>query len=527
MANLQRMEALLSAPNAKAMVRATAAEDLYFAIAEVGLADSTELIQLVSPKQFQTFVDLGGWRRDRMEPHQLLTWLRAARGDDREEFLRKVEALDLELVEGLLRELTVVHDLEATPDVHPEGVTLETPEGKYLVEFKVEGVELFALKTLLQDLIAKNPFEAGRLLEAVRWELPSELEETAYQFRSGRLWDLGFPELEVAMGLYTYLDPKPLAPAEAPRPRAHGLVLAKEGEDYLQAAMQGLDAKEQESFSGELRYLVNASLVAEAAEPGDLEAVKSVTERTRDYLLLGLEHLTGRDAGRAPSAVRDRTAREVFQVGFSLTLELKFRADRLMRKPLSKVAGVEWVMTPEAKVLSALRRRRPLKALKVEGAEPVPFRSLRELDEARGVLDRVEQQLWLFEQLLGPTAEAARERLLGFRSDVHPLTPERVLMGAVAQAALGEAFEAVPLPKERGLELCQKLFEGTPKTPVLREGTITAVRSALHQRVGGGALAEAQRLCDVLLRSLLDELGPPFLQNLTLEPQAEELLPLK
>ena len=57
------------------------AELLYTTIQDVGLADSTELVQLASPAQFRTFVDLAGWKRDRIEPHAVLTWLRAARGD--------------------------------------------------------------------------------------------------------------------------------------------------------------------------------------------------------------------------------------------------------------------------------------------------------------------------------------------------------------------------------------------------------------------------------------------------------------
>ena len=52
-------------------------------------------------------------------------------------------------------------------------------------------------------------------------------------------------------------------------------------------------------------------------------------------------------------------------------------------------------------MLAALLRRRPLKALKVPGAEPVPFRSKRELHEAEQLLGRVRGQRAVFQALLG------------------------------------------------------------------------------------------------------------------------------
>jgi hypothetical protein len=497
----KRLEALLDAPNAQELVRSTPAEDLYFAIAEVGLADATELVQLASPKQFKTFVDLGVWSRDRLEPHKLLTWLRAARGDEREDFLSKVNALDLELLEALLRGMTVVHDLEDEPDLHVEGVTLQTPDGKYLVEIQAEGVEQFALRDLLEDLIAQNPFQASRLFEALRWELPSELEETAYQFRSARLADLGFPELEVAMGLFAYVQPRPFLASSVEHP-SDALAREVPTPDFLAAVLAGLTPEERETVEAELRYLVNAVLVAEGAEPGELAAVKSVSERARDYLLLGLEYLSGGDAALAPEVVRAVTPKQVFQTGFSLTLELKFRADRLMRAPLAKVGGLEWVLPAEAKVLHALRRKRPLKALKVEGAEPVPFRTRRELAEARAALDRVEAQLQLFAALLGPTPEGAREKLAALKDEARPLSPERLLVAAIAQALLGGSFAPIAIPVDRLAELRGWL----PGSPRAEEG-LERLDGAMEKVVPNTCLKETWSAVRALLPRLRDELA--------------------
>src|SRR5688572_11351484 len=126
-----RLDALLDAPNAKALIRSLPAHDLYFTVQDVGLADATDVLALTSPAQFQTFLDLGGWKGDRLDPHQVLTWLRAAQGEDQEEYLEKLLGMDMEVLEHTLRERVVVHSLEEDPDANPEGVTMETPEGKY------------------------------------------------------------------------------------------------------------------------------------------------------------------------------------------------------------------------------------------------------------------------------------------------------------------------------------------------------------------------------------------------------------
>lgn len=520
----KRMEALIESRDARALVRSLPAEDLYFTVMEVGLADSTELVQLASPEQFRTFVDLGGWKKDSVALHEVLTWLRAARGDASEDFLQKLRKVDTEVLELLVREFTLIHDLEENPDVHVEGVTLETPEGRYLVEFKgVEGPELAAMRSLLNDLIADNPFEAVRFLEATRWEVPGELEESAYRFRTGRLQDLGFPPLEEAARLFSRVD---TGPAPAPATLA-ALVASREQPNYLEAAFRQLDEVERDNLEAELRYLANATLVAEVEDPGDLDAIQRVGEMVRDYLLLGLEHLTGGDPSRAAQVVRDTETRRVFQVGFSLTLALKFRADRLMKQPLAQVEGTPLLFPDEATAVEALRRKRPRRTLKVPGAEPVPFRSRRELAASEEVLARAEAQVALLGALLGGTEARAKTLLARFGVEPRVLGVDRFFAATMALALLEGKVEPRPVPSGRRDELGTMLFEGTPEAPRLRADVAGRALAVLEPGVPESARPELRRLVNVTLARLLEELAPSFLQEGRLNPIASVVLPME
>lgn len=519
----RRMDAMVEAPEARALVRSLPAEDLYLTIQEVGLADAPELVQLASPTQFRTFVDLGGWKRDRLEPHALLTWLRAARGEGSEEFLRKVHAVDLEVVEYLLREFTVVHDLEENPDVHPEGVTMETPEGRYLVEFKVEGAELAGLRSILNDLIAENPFEAVRLMEAVRWEVSSEMEEAAYQFRSARLQDLGFPTLEDATSLFSRVD----VPA-APAPSGHAQLATERGQvNWLEAAFRGLTDVERDNLEDELRNVSNAALVAELADPGDLDALQRIGEMVRDYLSLGFEHLTGGDPARAGDVVHEVPLRRIFQVGFTLTLRLKYRADRLMKAPLAVVDDTPLLLPEEAAAVAALRLKRPRRALKVEGAEPVLFRNLREIAASEAVLARAEAQVEILRALVGGTPERAREVLARFGLGLNVLGTERLATAAVALAVLEEKVDPRPVPSGRVVEVCERLFEGSANAPRLRPSASERALAVLEPVVPATAREELRRLVGVVLARLLDEIAVPYLQEGRVDPALSVVLPME
>ncbi len=399
----RRVDLILEASDPEALVRALPADELYFVVRELGLADAAELAQLASPEQFRVFLDLDAWRAGRVDPRRILPWLHAARppaaaadpeGEARGK--RKLAALDPELLGLALRSALRIHDLEEDPDPRIRSTRfLRSPEGRYLVEFDVEGTDYLAVRGILDDLYAEDPLRAARLLEALRWELPSELEEAALRLRNGRLADLGYPDLEEALSWFARPPRAPGGQAGLPG-RGPGFFLAAlERGALLDRAAARLAGGEREAFEGELVAAANAVLVADAVDPGDPEAVRRAAESARALLELGLAALSGGDEARAAEVLATVPLKRVFQHGFGRLLERRWRAERILRsgRPLGP---------PLDEMLRALARRRPMYYPGVEvprgawgteaagGFEPRAFLSAQDLartDEALGVAE--------------------------------------------------------------------------------------------------------------------------------------------
>ena len=82
----QKLELILAAPDPEQLVRALPAEELYFALLDIGADDAAELVAMAAPEQFRHLVDMAAWRGADEGPRtgEVVRWLRLARegGED-------------------------------------------------------------------------------------------------------------------------------------------------------------------------------------------------------------------------------------------------------------------------------------------------------------------------------------------------------------------------------------------------------------------------------------------------------------
>lgn len=499
----RKLDVILDSRDPEALVRSLPAEDVYFAIQELGLEDAGPLVRLADAEQFRTFVDLDVWEDYELQPRRLLLWLRLARGEDVEAYREKVRALDIEVLELLVRGVVRVVDLEEDEGAENEdfeGTVERTPEGRFLLVYSQDGPEYAAARRLVEELYEEDPFQAGRFLYAIRWEFESELVETALRWRQGRLADLGFPSPEEAASLYARIDPKAALPPPPGVPdQPPGFFLARpDPRSFLDRSVDGMTGERREDVALELVTVLNAALVADRIHPSELEKVEATALAVRGTLSLGLESLAGSDPARGAAILSNTALKRVFQVGFTKTLELRWRAERAAKELPLRMDGAFLPDFPWGEGLSALFLHRPRFAF-ARGRRR-PFGSLEDVSEGERALEAIEE-VGRALQDRGLDLQRAREAVLGAwgEAGLARVRWSDLLLTSVARGMAGLEPRFDSLPSERLEEAIRATFDEEGKVRPEAEAAILA-------SLGDGG--DPRGFAAGALRRLEEELGP-------------------
>lgn len=488
----EKVDLLLSAPDPEALVQAIPEHDLYLALLDVGPDDAPEVVALASPQQFRHFVDLAAWPRgdEGPDPRAVLRWLHLARDGGghsdraRRRYLDKLGLLDAEMRSLVLRKALRVHDLqeETDPAVEDPGRTFRTPEGRYVVEFLPDAGEYGTIKQLLEDLYGEDVFGTSRLLESLRWEVPTELEETARRWRDGRLRDLGFPDLDEALAFYARPAARTAAanePAGA-APGTSSTALAAPppaGPGLLESALALLEGEERDRAEEGVVHALNAAMVANAVSFDEVDEVRAALADARATLALGLEVLSDGNPAAAARALAERSIRDIFQAGLADPYRLQARARRIAQSArLPQAQTVTLLDPPLSETVESLQRKRPVwidpespRQRRALGSRADVAQAERMLDEAEAVVGLL-RALGLAPAELGPRAEAAGIAPTALRaSDAVRALAAQQLRGD-AELKLGEG-EARPEGLGRAVE---ELLRGAARSV----GTQAAERAA-------------------------------------------------
>ena len=501
-----KLDLLLGAPDPVAFVQSIPEEELYLAVLEIGPEDAMEVVALSSPDQFKHFLDLAAWPKSDEGPSskELLRWMRLAREGGgasdaaQERYLLKLAGLDAELVSLLLRRELRVIDLEEDPDpeTREDGHIYRTPEGRYLIEFQVDGTEYAVLKQLLDDLFAQDTFGAARMLEGLRWEVPTELEEIARRWRNGRLRDLGFPELEEALSFYAR-PAKGKAPAPPQPGERAGTALIAPQQRLLERALLLLEGDELERAEEGIRYAANAALIASAVPLDARGEVRAELQQARDTLQLGLELLSGGDLERAAQVLAETPVRQIFQAAMGEAYRLQTRARAVAagaRLPQAQSATL--LEGPLSDLVDALSRKRPLFAdpdapLK---RKPRALSSRAEVARAEALLEEAAAVPLLLSALGLPLSE------LGARAEEAGLGPAALRATDVLRALARSRRHALPFSLREQATDPALPEEVRPTSAELAQELDELLRSGTHALGTPAAERAAARLRQQLLR---------------------------
>ena len=316
-------------PDGKRLSRALPAQELYWMLKETGEADALVLVEFSSPEQCAFFLDMELWKNRSLSQAKAVKWLGYLLETGEARLAEQLPDLDFELLLLIcMREITVGGGIgDMTPDDERTADWDHSFDNLYFITFR-NPKHARLIGTFLDCVYRLDHQLYSRLMEEVKCEAESEVEELAYHFRAGRLADLGFPERDEAIALYARLDPATFVPAGEkkllPTSEHINLPAPVAGDSLLSRALALHPADE---LLMELNYLINTALVAEETAIADREGMEAVFLRVYGYLNTALEFLCGDDAGKAAALLEGEYLKRLFQLGNGIVQGVKKKGE--------------------------------------------------------------------------------------------------------------------------------------------------------------------------------------------------------
>jgi hypothetical protein len=356
---------LLEAVDQAGEVAALEPLEAYLIVRELGLEQARPLLLHLTKDQVQACVDLSCWHQYDFQTATLGEWLAPFADEGATALAQAFFALDSEVQILFLAQTLMVYSFEddrIPEDEDEEKIRAMTPDSLYLLEIKSEEPLGINPLGLVGALYQHDADEARHLISAVRWELPSQIEEEALRIRSGRMHELGFVAPDEATVLFTaprdQPPPRSLEPEECAVTRLPALYAHLLGESNLLVRALALitDPSHLGRLEQELVWAINTAIIAYGETPRDIEYVADIAMRVRDTISLGLESLLDKedssrqpqdasDASKAVRLMKDWTMRDLFRHGYAATLALQKEIKQALRLPQVH----DWYHLPEMK----------------------------------------------------------------------------------------------------------------------------------------------------------------------------------
>ncbi|MGB0619135.1 MAG: DUF6178 family protein [Myxococcota bacterium] len=330
-------------PNPEEVIPLIPEAEFTYTCRSIGLEDASWLLPMATDTQIVTSFDLDAWAGLTVDPARLDGWVAALASAEEETLLRAARAVDPEMLVIYLRNHVDVHlkpSEQEDPDWQaPDGG--QTLEGQFYFVAKDPKDDLAPMLRLLHSLFQGDYWLYFRVIQAVKEELPTENEEWALRWRTGRLEDLGFPSWDASMRIYGFMRPEAMkvVPAETKALDLASWALPvwitelpgiASDERALFRATRELGADERSAVFYGLIALSNRIAVADRMELGDPESLPGAIDKATRFASDGLEHVAGENGLSLEETLRRVPLERLFRVGTNL--------DRAAALPTSIVA---------------------------------------------------------------------------------------------------------------------------------------------------------------------------------------------
>jgi len=482
----QKYDLLINAQHVNLLVPQLHPQELYLTINALGAEYSSELIALASTEQLTTLLDLDCWEGDNLSPALSLFWLELLLSTGEDKVCQLVRQMEPEILALFLKKhLVITRGLEAYDD--EEADNAKRLEGIYDIDYSSETAAK-VIGAVLNIWQGREQESYLLIMEMIRSENLTVLEEEVYQARSNRLLDLGIIPAIEAKGIYSYIDPETFTPggksdfhleAENQKDPSALLACAKPHNLLSQVLNDGISP----DIASELLFLANRKMSADNIDISDIRYVTATLQGTYDTLNLALEFLAGTDGDKAREIFNNTYLLQLFQLGSSLIKQRQKKGQELADNWIYPLLDY-----PELLFVDSLLENPPALYLEANTEEPsklLPLVSITTLNRVDSRLSQIEALQKLFSSAL-PFKLQQPEEL----PENQP-TLAGIFLTAVANRVLGREFTPVPLVKT--------------DLPQLKEQTFSSGKiSASFGREISQSMQEIAPNCDFFVQFCLD-----------------------
>jgi len=360
----EMLNSILNSTQSTALVHSFSEEDFYFLIHNIGIEDSHPLLYLASDRQWGYIIDLEAWEKDRIELASMTRWFDLLFNVDPNRFIKWSLDQKTEFMEFYLSKNIEVKIRDTDQDPSELDDAFVTLDDMFYIRFldgptDVESDEnesyetdkkhrdAFLLK-YLKTLADNDHIAYQKVLLESTGVIPAESEEEAYRLRKVRLAEKGFLPFEKAIGIYQpmkirdfkiqenkFITQDPDRKLFFPVPIYHtGLI---EEENHFTIALKNIKSDVvMEQIQTEFAGLCNQIISADQKTIREKDELKIMVKKACGYLNIGLEKLTENDdkgdMEHFTSLIQNYPLSSIFRLGFGLAVELKWRAERWLKK---------------------------------------------------------------------------------------------------------------------------------------------------------------------------------------------------
>jgi hypothetical protein len=487
---------IISSPDPVKLLKKLSPQEIYLTVKESWGTDAAVILEMTPPDKIVQLLDMDIWKRDRIDFSKFMEWLQLLAEGGERALIKSLFELDEPLVilffKGIIE--VIPRSLDQDPLEFSDGGWFSFDNLYYFRPIDEE-LDFDLISSLLMNFFEYEPDYYRVIMEGIIGELPSPMEEEAYQRRTSRMSIIGFPELHEARDLFLYEDPDKIIEdirsmtgktiylddeLADELPPHYWLIPKQTGGVFEDLMGEAADEAEASRLLWELTYLVHKVMAASGLDLSEVSELVASAQTTKDYINLGLEYLAGvrRDEGKR--IIREVYLVQLFRLGYALVLAERKRNETLI-KGLSEVIEPALWGDFARSVIIGLLDRKPLfyEGLTGGGEGYRNFRSAGDLAAASGFMTGLSARVGVVSDI-ARIPEDIRPWLIK-NARTYNWGPEHLLMTACVRACIFGEWEVIPL----GTEDLARFYDLLQESPDVTEKVIaqmeTFIRSKPHR----------------------------------------------